>query len=355
MKIAVLGSGNGGCATAADWSLHGHEVRMFDFEGFTHILNAVEAQGGIYAEGNFNGFAEIKYAGTDITKAIEGADLIIAVGPSYSSEPFANAVKDIITDDQIYILSPGSNGGALVTKKIFEKADNAKNVVIAETSTLPYASRNTEPGHVKIFLKLIGGLFLAAIPHHETDRVLKLFQHVYPGTEAAKNLFQTMLQNGNPVIHPSVTLLNAALIERSHGDFLFYEEGVTPAVGRMMEAIDKERVELGEKLGVNIIPDPELGVMQGYMEEATYSTGYSKAPGFKGIKAQSQLDHRYLNEDAGYGLVFLQELAKSIGMETPHINSILDIASIVTQRDYRKESVRTLEGIGYTIEEVKSL
>ncbi|MBK7202445.1 NAD/NADP octopine/nopaline dehydrogenase family protein [Candidatus Amarolinea dominans] len=355
MKIAVLGSGNGACATAADWSLHGHKVRMFDFEGFTRVLEAVEAQRGIYAEGDVNGFAAIEYAGTDIEKTIDGTDLIIVVGPSYSSEPFANAVKDIISEKQVYILSPGSNGGALVTRKIFEKADNAKNVVIAETSTLPYASRNTEPGYVKVYLKLIGGLYLAAIPHSATERALKLFQQVYPGTVAAKNLFQTMLQNGNPVIHPSVTLLNAALIERTQGDFLFYEEGVTPAVGRLMEAIDQERVEIGERLGVRIIPDPELGVIQGYMTDASYSPGYSQAPGFKGIRAQGELDHRYLHEDAGYGLVFLLNLAKSIGVETPHINSVLDIASIVAQRDYRKEAVRTLEGIGYTVEEVNKL
>jgi opine dehydrogenase len=355
MKVAVLGSGNGACATAADYSLHGHKVRMYDFEGFTSALKAIEAQRGIYAEGDFEGFAKIEYAGTDIKTTIDGAELIIAVGPSYSSEPFANAVKEVIDEKQIYILSPGSNGGALVTKKIFDKSDKAKNVVIAETSTLPYASRSTEPGYVKVYLKLIGGLYLATIPHSETERVLKLFQEVYPHTEAAKNLFQTMLQNGNPVIHPAVTLLNAALIERTHGDFLFYEEGVTPAVGRLMQAIDNERIEIGKKLGVTILPDPELGVIQGYMTEASYSPGYSEAPGFKGIKAQGQLNHRYLHEDAGYGLVFLLELARSIGVETPHINSLLDIVSIISQRDYRKEAVRTLEGIGFSVEEVNKL
>ena len=106
---------------------------------------------------------------------------------------------------------------------------------------------------------------------------------------------------------------------------------------------------------MKIIPDPELGMMQGYMTEAKYCTGYSKAPGFKGIRAQSEINHRYLHEDAGYGLVFLLDLAQSIGVETPHINALLDIASIVAQRDYRKEAVRTLRGIGYSIEEVNKL
>lgn len=60
---------------------------------------------------------------------------------------------------------------------------------------------------------------------------------VYPAMEAAKNVIQTSLQNANPVIHPSVTLLNTALIERTGGGFHFCEAGVTPAVGRTMETL----------------------------------------------------------------------------------------------------------------------
>ncbi len=45
---------------------------------------------------------------------------------------------------------------------------------------------------------------------------------VYPVMTAARNVLQTSLQNGNPIIHPAITLLNAARIERTGGDFLFY-------------------------------------------------------------------------------------------------------------------------------------
>ena len=67
--------------------------------------------------------------------------------------------------------------------------------------------------------------------------------------EEAAGIFQTTLQNGNPVIHPAVTLLNAALIERTGGDFMFYEEGVTEAVGRVMKAVDDERLAIARALG----------------------------------------------------------------------------------------------------------
>lgn len=355
MKVCILGTGNGACATAADWALHGHEVNMYDFKKYENTLDLIDRQGGIYALGDFQGFAKLSYVGTDIKRAIDGADVIIAVGPAYSSEPFAHAVKDHIHPDQIYIICPGSNGGALLTKKIFEKCDNAKDVVIAETATLPYAARITNAGTVKIHLRLVGGLYLSAIPCSRTEEAINRFRQVYPFAEAGENIFRTILQNANPIIHPAVTVMNAPLIERTKGDFSFYEEGVTPATGRVIEALDIERIEIGRALGLRIIKDPEIGVRQGYMEEANYCQGYAKAPGFKGIRAQETLQHRYLDEDVGYGLVFLAELGNSIGVKTPMMDSVIMLASVIAQRDYRGEALRTLEGIGYTVEEVHML
>ena len=60
-----------------------------------------------------------------------------------------------------------------------------------------------------------------------------------------------------------------------------------------------------------------MGMRQGYMLENNYGSGYRKAPGFLGIGAQPQLDHRYLNEDVGWGLVFMSRLARQVGIETP--------------------------------------
>jgi len=351
MKIAILGSGNGACAAAADWSLAGHEVKMFDFEQFPKNIEEINKNGGVHVEGKLNGFGPVAYCGHSIEKAVSGADLILAIGPSYSAEPFANVVKDHISPNQIYVVCPGSFGGALITKKIFESTSNAHDVTVCESSTLPYAARVTKPGYAKIFLKLKGGLFLAAIPNSQTDKALEVFRTVYPCTKKAKNVLQTMLQNANPVIHPSVMLMNAGSIQRN-GDLLFYEEGVTPAVGRLIKAVDADRLKIAEKLGVNIIPDGKLGVLQGYMTDPSYEYGYASAPGFKGIAAPDTLDHRYLNEDVGYGLVFMSKLAEQLDIEVPMINSVINIASKVMEKDYRKESIRTIDTIGYSIKEI---
>ncbi len=346
MQITVLGAGAGGTAVAFDCASHGHDVRVFDFEQFPDNIATIAEQGGINAQGDISGFGAIAYAGHDIDQALQDAELIYVVGPAYSTEPFGEAVAGKLSPGQTVIVSPSSCGGALAFKRAAGLALDDESIRVAETSTLNYAVRLTEPGKIRVFLKLKAGNLLAALPGRHTSDILELIADVYPGMEPAQSVLQTSLQNANPIIHPSVTLSNAARIEMTGGDFLFYEEGVSDSVGRLIEALDKERIAIGSKLGISILPDPEIGMRQGYMLEANYGSGYRNAPGFLGIGAQPQLDHRYLNEDVGYGLVFMSKLGQQIGVATPGIDAVISVASIVMARDYKAEALRTPESLG---------
>ena len=346
MKITVLGAGAGGTAMAFDCASHGHDVRLFDFEQFPDNVAAIAEQGGIHADGDISGFGTIAYSGHDIDAALQDAELIYVVGPAYSTEPFGKAVAGKLSAGQTVIVSPSSCGGALAFKRAAGLAVDDASVRVAETSTLHYAVRLTEPGKIRVFLKLKAGNLLAALPRKHTRDILALISDVYPSMEPAESVLQTSLQNANPIIHPAVTLSNAARIEMTGGDFLFYEEGVSDSVGRLIEALDNERIAIGRKLGITVLPDPEMGMRQGYMLETNYGSGYREAPGFRGIGAQPQLDHRYLNEDVGYGLVFMSMLGKQIGVATPGIDAIIDVASIVMAHEYRAEALRTPESLG---------
>ena len=123
---------------------------------------------------------------------------------------------------------------------------------------------------------------------------------------------------------------------------------MTEGVGRLIEAVDNERLAIAAALGVSVLSEPEIGIKQGYMTEDNYSTGYSTAPGFLGIGAQSQLDHRYLTEDVGYALVFLTDLAARLGVPTPVIDAVITITSVVLARDFRGEGMRTVATLGLT-------
>jgi hypothetical protein len=98
--------------------------------------------------------------------------------------------------------------------------------------------------------------------------------------------------------------------------------------------------------------------MQGYMVESTYDKGYSEGPGFRGIKAQTSLDYRYFHEDVAYGLIFWKSLAEQVGVDTPHISAVIQLASVLIEQDFLSQSKRnmtSLELSGYSAVELEQL
>jgi opine dehydrogenase len=257
----------------------------------------------------------------------------------------AQAFKPLMEKGQQVIICPGTNGGALVFKRELGLAYSDPDLVVSETSTLPYACRIMSPGSVHVFHKVSDAVFLASLPASKKEEAFRSYTEIYPGSRLYNNVIQTILQNGNNVIHPAVSLLNAGRIE-SPDDFLFYEEGVTPAAGRLMEAVDQERMAIARGFGLEILSEPETGYQQGYMLEKNYTTGYSKAPGFVGIKAPTHIDNRYFTEDVGYGLVLLEDMARVVGVKTPVITAIIQIVSVLLETDFHKHALRTLEQFG---------
>ena len=360
MKVAVLGSGNGGHAVAYDCSKAGHDVFMFDFPEFSEAVDAISKAGGISSEGRMKGFQKISYAGTDLEKVITGASMIFCVGPSYATEPFGKACAPFIEDGQTYVVMPGSCMGALTFKLALGLDVQDNRVTVAETNTLPYAVRIIEPGRIEVYNRLKTAYSIATLPGREGERVYGIVKEIFEGIEKSENILQTTLSNSNPIIHPVVTTLNAALIERTGGDFEFYHEGITPAVGNLMEALDRERIKIGEALGLFIEKSTAKGLRQGYFDVETddYCRAYSTAPGFAGIKAPPKLDHRYYNEDLAYTTILWIDLAERVGVEVPAMKALVTIISCMMKKDYMADPPRTLATLGlgdYTKEELKKM
>ena len=88
----------------------------------------------------------------------------------------------------------------------------------------------------------------------------------------------------------------------------------------------------------------------GYTTEAAAANGTAhaalqeSAPN-RWIKAPPTLDHRYLHEDVGWGLVPWAELGRSLGVHTPLMDALITVGSLLTGRDYRSEGL-TLSRLG---------
>jgi opine dehydrogenase len=343
-RIAVLGAGNGGQATAAHLALEGHTVRLFD--RFPSVIEPFARTRTLSITGAITGTVTIDEATTDIASAVRGAEVILVTAPGFALDWIAANLAPSLVAGQVVILHPGGTGGALSARRVWSEVGVQPGVVLAETDTLIYACRLQQPGQpdVKAIKREVA---LAALPAEDLDVAYSAFSELYPQARRSGNVLETSLANMNAVIHPTVALLNAGTIDRGGHGFDFYGTGVTPGIGRAMLQVDAERLAVAAALGVHCVPYDEW-VRAHYGVEADSPTALFErlaATVYQGIGTPESLEARYISEDVPMALVTIEALASLLDLETPTITAIITLCSAVNAADYRHDG-RTLERLG---------
>lgn len=345
--VAVLGAGHGGCAATADLTARGFKVRLHARREAT--LAPLREAGGINATGIHDGFFVPQVMTTDVAEAVDGVDLIILVVPSVAHHDYANALAGLVDADIPILLDPGHTGGALHFLKELRSAGYAGDLRLAETVSLTYVTRMVGPATVGIY-SYIRNLKFAALPGKYADELFALISPVFPEIVKVGNVLETALSNMNAVFHPTGMLMNVGWIERTDGDFLFYKEGITESVGHATKALDEERLAVAAALSVPARPFLENFLRAGLTTEAAVASGSiaraceESEPNAR-IKSPPSLDHRYVHEDVGYGLVPFSAFGRLAGVPTPTIDAFIQIASVATGIDYMRDGL-TAEKMG---------
>jgi len=354
-KFAVIGAGHGGLAMAGHLAIMGFQVNLYNRS--EERLWGVRSTGGIRIESDFGleGFGKVNLATTDIGEAIDDVDIIMVVVPANAHRYIAEISAPYLKDGQIVILNPGRTFGALEFKQVLNMMNVKSDVIIAETQTFIYASRAINPGQAHIF-RIKNSIPISSIRAHLIPEVLKKLRVAFPQFVPGDNIFKTSLDNIGAVFHPTLCVLNAGWIE-DDAEFQFYVEGATPSVTKVLEKVDEERVKVAESLGIRAITAREwLYLAYNAVGKDLYSAMRDN-PGYRGIKAPNRLNMRYITEDVPMSLVPISSVGKKFGVETPTIDAIIHLASILTQTDYWKEG-RTVEKLNIqdmTLKELRLL
>ena len=334
--IAVLGAGHGGCAAAADLTRRGFDVRLHARR--EERLDPLREAGGITATGVIEGLVPIGLMTTDVAEAVEGADVIMLVVPSVAFGYYADALAPLLTPERPVFLNPGHTGGGLHFVHELRRAGYRAPVRTCESVTLTYICRMEGPAAVGIY-SYTRNLRFSAFPGVHAQTLFALMKPVYPELALATNVLETGLANMNAVFHPPGMLMNAGWIEDTGGDFLFYRQSITESVGRVVAAVDAERMALAAALGVPATPFLEAFFRAGLTTRAARDSGsVARACRESGpnatIRSPSSLDHRYIHEDVGHGLVPMAAFARIAGVPTPTIDALIHLASRATGIDY---------------------
>ena len=343
-RFAVIGAGHGGQAVAADLGMRGDPVRLFNRS--LEQLEPIARQGGITMEleDGHRAFGPVELVSTDLAQVLDGAEVILVVVPATAHREVAARCAPLLQNGQVVILCPGRTGGAMEFRQVLREQGSQAQVAVAEAQSLVVTSRITGPAAVRVF-QAKQSVSLAALPATDTPQVMAVVGQVYPQFVAAPDVLYTSLDNMGLVFHPALTVVNAARIENTGGEFQFFMDGVTPAVARLLEEIDGERREVAAALRVEATPALRWLEMAYGVRESDLYRAIQANSGYRGIRAPDSLDHRYVTEDVPMSLVPVSSLGVRFGVPTRAIDAIIRTASILCHTDFYGQG-RTIERLG---------
>jgi opine dehydrogenase len=345
--VAILGAGHGGLAAAADLTLRGFDVRLHARNPAR--LEPIRQAGGITIRGIHDAFVPDISTTTDVAEAVNGADLVMLVVPSIAHAFYARKLSAILTPDLPVFLNPGHTCGGLHFVNELRRAGYRDDVQTCEAVTLTYICRLASAATVDVFA-YTKRLAFAAFPGRNVEALHAILQPLFPELEPASSVLETALTNINAVFHPTGMILNTGWIEHTGGDFLFYKEGITEGVGRATAAVDAERMAVAAALMTPAVPFLDTFLRAGLTTpEAAGSGSIAQAcresePN-RTIRSPASLDHRYVTEDVGFGLVPFAALGRLAGVKTPVIDGLIALAGAATGTDFWAEGL-TLDKMG---------
>lgn len=325
--VAILGAGAGGAAAAVELTAAGHAVSLWNRSPAT--LEPFRAAGGVRHAGALgDGFTALERITPSLAEALEGADVALVCLPALAHDAVADALLEARAELPV-VLNPGHTGGALHLAARM----GAAAPPLAELSTLTYVARKPEPDTVRV-TGVAGRVRGACLPGGET--ALDWACELYPSVRRERDVLATGLANVNLVLHPPAAVLGAAWVEATGGAFRFYADGTTPAVARVIAALDAERLAVARAFGHEL--DPLLDEMAaigtvepGAAAEGDLRRAIAEGEANRVIQAPGSLAHRYYTEDFGHGVLPFCVLAQIAGVETPVARALLELADTLVE------------------------
>jgi len=308
-------------------------------------LNALRAAGGLHVR-DINGERDVavyKFC-EDIGDAVTDTQLIVAPTPAFAQADIARALAPHLVDDQVIYLPPGSFGSFLMMRELRDAGCTA-NVGFAETGTLPWLTRKHADDTIAITTRATR-LPTGAFPALDSKRILGVVEQAFPAIEPIEDALSGALMNAGPIIHPPLILMNAGPIEHfDHWDI--HNEGTQPAIRRVTDALDLERVQVREALGYGEPHFPLANHYDNDAEEWMYGNlAHEKLTDSGDWREDLDLKtHRYMTEDVAIGLALLVSACEWAGVSCPVARGLLALGSAVTGNNYRKDG-RTFESLG---------
>jgi opine dehydrogenase len=339
-RVAVLGSGGVGLGMAALLASRGHLPVLWSPSGAA--AGARQAGGVLEASGALELRHDVAVT-ADCARAVAGADAVVLALPANYHRAVIDAVAPHLTQAQTLIISGHLSFGALYLAKRLAGRGLAPPIVAWGTTVT--TGRRAGPLSVRVG-SVRAKVDACVLPAHAAPAALDLCRALFGDRFVPRaDLLAIALSNVNPANHLGIALCNLTRMER--GEVWRQNENITDAVGRLLEALDAERLAIAAAFDVGVrslrehfhlsfhVPPAPVGDMARAMVARGDAT-----------IAPASLDTRYVTEDAPFGLYATTLLGRMAGVPATLHAAGLALLSALYGRDLAADN-DLLPAIGF--------
>ncbi|MDQ6638703.1 MAG: NAD/NADP octopine/nopaline dehydrogenase family protein [Pseudomonadota bacterium] len=332
MRVSILGAGAVAYGAAAYLARAGHDPMLWSPSG-TRTADLAAGK-PLIARNAIEGTFTPRVA-SSCADAVADADVVMLALPGYGHKFALDAAAPHVREGQPIIIGSHMSFGALYLSRLLA-ARGIRAPIIAWGTTLT-TGRQESMTEVNV-MTVRHRVDLAAVPESAGDQGHALCTELFGDRFVKRDgLLAIALSNLNPQNHLAIALLNLTRMERA--EVWGQSENITPAVGRLIEALDRERLAIAEAFGLSVRTVREHFSLSFHVPLASVSEMsqemHRQGRGGFGPKTANS---RYVLEDVPFGLLPTVVLGRIAGHPATLHESGMAIFSAAYGRDFTQDN-----------------
>jgi opine dehydrogenase len=332
MRVSILGAGAIAYGAAAYLAQAGHDPMLWSPSG--KRTAALAAGKPLIATNAIDGTFTPRI-GSSCADAIQNADAVMVALPGYGHKSVLAAAAAHLREGQPVIISSHASFGALYLSKLLA-ARGVQVPIIAWGTTLT-TGRQPSPTEVNV-ATVRQKIDLATVPDGAIAAGHALCTTLFGDRFVQRDgLMAIALSNLNPQNHLGIALLNLTRMEQ--GEAWSQGQNITPTVGRLIEALDAERLAIAKIFGLSVRTVKEHFSLSFHVPMASVSEmNQEMHRQGRGGLGPATVNSRYVLEDVPFGLLPTILLGRLAGSPAPLHEAGVALFSAAYGRDFAQDN-----------------
>lgn len=332
MRVAILGAGAIAYGSAAYLCREGHDPVLWSPSG--RRAQALARGEPLVATGALEGSFSPRVA-SSCKEALHDAEAVLIALPANGHKLVMDAAAPHLRQDQTVLISSHTSFSGLYLAKLL--AQRGISVPIVVWGTTVVAGRQFGDSAVNVAV-VRAKVDAAVLPVSATGPALGLCRTLFGDRFVERpDMLAIALSNLNPQNHMGIALCNFTRMEK--GEQWGQNDNITDSVGRLLEALDTERLAIAAAVGHKVRTIQEhyhfsFHVPPGPVGEMSRAIASRGGGGY----GPTTIDTRYVLEDVPYGLLPTVLLGRLTGVGAPLHEAGIKLFSALYGRDLAAEN-----------------